>query len=99
LRAQLRIRPTVNEQWTAPNSHLPVDVTAKPEPGNLKPSQSLSQRNPRTRKTIREFHDGTCFSRNISISGPMAWGSSRPLAAPTRHAPIDKGGSPSMLNI
>ena len=55
-----------------------VDVTAKPEPGNLKPSQSLSQRNPRARKTIREFHDGTCFSRNISISGPMAWGSSRP---------------------
>ncbi len=78
LRAQLRNWPAVKERQTAPNSHLPVKVTGKSEPFDLKRSQSFCQRNPYLRKTIQEFRDGACVSRNISKSLPPAWGSSPP---------------------
>jgi hypothetical protein len=91
LRAQPWKWPAVTEQQTAPNSHLPVEVTDKSEPFDLKRSQSFCQRNPYSRKTIQEFRDGACVSRNIiSKFLPPAWGSSRHPGRSIGHAPIDK---------
>src|ERR1700733_15185359 len=68
LRAQLRIWLAVDKQRTAPNSHLPINVIDKPEPTDLKRSQSFCQRNRRPHHAIPEFRgQSVCFMQHRQI--------------------------------
>jgi hypothetical protein len=100
LRAQLRIWFAIDKQRTAPNSHLPINVTGKPEPADLKRSPSFCQRNRRPHHAIPEFRgQGVCFMQQPQIPSRRLGDRAAILAAPTSHAPIDNAGSPFMLLV